>query len=251
MVSESPVKTAAEKVYGKRPTMGPRELLSIPLFTRPHFPKIIAPIVVHDPAACKAFMSMRDTGLRHVGLFLHKMAGQDMLTLDEENIKFNDASQLYHVGVLAEVIRLIKRQKGVELTFLCHHRIRWNSVIETEPLLRLATEPVYEPPADVSSELVKAYSLSVIETMKELLRIGSFYKEQLELLLESVDVNNPYHLADLGACLTTADPVSLQEVLEQGDIVERLRLTLNLLKKDLETTKVSRHIHKQIEEKRF
>lgn len=150
--------------------------------------------------------------------------------------------------MLAEVIRVATRQKGVELTFLCHHRIRWTNVLSSDPLLTLATEPVLEPPADLSSELIKAYSLSVIETMKELLRLGSFYKEQLELLLESVDVNNPYHLADLGACLTTADPASLQDVLEETDIAERLRLTLELLKKDLETTRVSRRIHKQIEE---
>eukprot|EP00171_Calliarthron_tuberculosum_P014903 IDg14903t1 len=238
----------AEKVFGKRPAMAPQELLSIPLFSRPHFPKIIAPIVVHDQAACRAFLSMRDTGLRHVGLFLHKKAGREMLMDEAHSLRFNDSDQLHRVGVLAEVIRLANRQKGVELTFLCHHRIRWTSVIESDPLLRLATEPIVEPPADVSSELVKAYSLSVIETMKELLRLGSFYKEQLELLLESVDVNNPYHLADLGACLTTAEPSALQEVLEEADIVERLRLTLALLKKDLETTKVSRRINRQIEE---
>lgn len=226
--------------------MEPQDLLSIPLFTRPHFPKIIAPIVIHDPAACKAFASLRDTGLRHVGLFLHKQAGIDLLPHD--NYPFNDPEQLHKVGVLAEVIRLTPRQKGVELTFLCHHRIKWHSVVSSDPLLTLATQPIHEPPADLSNDLIKAYSLSIIETMKELLRLGSFYKEQLELLLESVDVNNPYHLADLGACLTTADPASLQDVLEQTDIAERLRLTLELLKKDLETTRVSRRIHKQIEE---
>lgn len=238
----------SEQVVGRRPTMEPQDLLSIPLFARPHFPKIIAPIIVHDPAACKAFISLRDTGLRHVGLFLHKAAGIDLLPNHQHALPFNDHTQLHRVGVLAEVIRLAPRQKGVELTFLCHHRIRWTSVVSDKPLLTLATEPIREPPADVSSQLIKAYSLSVIETMKELLRLGSFYKEQLELLLESVDVNNPYHLADLGACLTTADPASLQDVLEETDIAERLRLTLELLKKDLETTRVSRRIHKQIEE---
>lgn len=238
---------SAEQVVGRRPKPEKRDLLSIPLFTRPHFPKIIAPIIVHDPAACKAFTSLRDTGLRHVGLFLHKQAGLDPIP-DHTQYPFNDADQLHRVGVLAEVIRVAPRQKGVELTFLCHHRVRWTSVVSSQPLLTLATEPVLEPPADLSSDHIKAYSLSVIETMKELLRLGSFYKEQLELLLESVDVNNPYHLADLGACLTTADPASLQDVLEETDIAERLRLTLELLKKDLETTRVSRRIHKQIEE---
>lgn len=146
-----------------------------------------------------------------------------------------------------EVSQLAPRQKGVDLTFLCHHRIRRHSVVPKDALLTLATKTIKEPPADLS-DLIKVSSLSFIETMKELLRPGSFYEEQLELLLESVDVNNPHHLADLGACFTTADQASLQDVLEQTDISERLRLALELLKKDLETTLVSRRIQKQIEE---
>lgn len=239
----------SESVVGRRPIPEKRDLLSIPLFTRPHFPKIIAPIIVHDPQVCKAFTSLRDTGLRHVGLFLHKQAGSESISSSITEASFTDTEQLYKVGVLAEIIRVSPRQKGTELTFLCHHRIRWTGIKSNKPLLTLSTEPIIDIPIDKNDNLqVKAYCLSIIETMKELLRLGSFYKEQLELLLESVDINNPYHLADLGACLTTGDPSDLQNVLEEVDINERLRLTLELLKKDLETTKVSRKIHKQIEE---
>ncbi|PXF41944.1 Lon protease [Gracilariopsis chorda] len=213
IVPPTPSSTSSEQVVGRRPAIEPRDLLSIPLFTRPRFPKIIAPIIVHDPAACKAFASLRDTGLRHVGLFLHKQAGIDLVPT-EHSYPYNDAEQLHRVGVLAKIIRHMPRQKGVELTLLCHHRIRWTRVVSSEPLLTLHTEPI----ADLGSDLIKAYSLSVIETMKELLRLGSFYKEQLELLLESVDVNNPYHLADLGVCLTMGKPcISSRRARGNGD----------------------------------
>lgn len=179
-----------------------------------------------------------------MGLFLNRCAYETDL-----KASYTDASQLHRTGVLAEVVRLAPRQRGVELTLLCHHRIRWTKVVEEKPLLKLDTVPVEELKGQiVKSQEVRAYSLAVIETMKELLQLGSFYKEQLELLLESVDVNNPYHLADLGACLTTADPLALQEVLEETSVVERLSKTLSLLKADLDTTRVQRKIHKQIEE---
>lgn len=146
------------------------------------------------------------------------------------------------------MIRLAPRQKGMELTFLCHHRIRWKSVASKNPLLVLRMEPVIEKQTDIHALEVRALSLAVVETLKELLQLGAFYKEQLELLLESVDMNNPYQLADLGACLTTADPQRLQEVLEEMDLVERLSKTLSLLKSELETIKVQRKINKQIED---
>jgi ATP-dependent Lon protease len=253
LVSSSPQSSSGlpEQAYGRRPPLEPRELLSLPLFSRPHFPKIIAPIIITDRAACAAITSMREGALKHVGLFLHRSAAADQSQYygyDPESADFRDPQHLHKVGVLAEVIRMAPRQSGVELTFLCHHRVRWTGVASTDPLMTLMTEPVHEPPVDPQNAIIKAYSLSVIETMKESLRLGSFYKEQLELLLQTVDVKNPYQIADLGACLTTADPEKLQQVLEETDLAERLRLTLALLKADLETTRVSRRIHKQIEE---
>jgi ATP-dependent Lon protease len=194
---------------------------------------------------------MRDGSLKYVGLFLHRPAAADQSQYygyDPESADFRDPTHLHKVGVLAEIIRMAPRQKGVELTFLSHHRVRWTGVTSTDPLMTLMTEPVHEPPVDPHNDIIKAYSLSIIETMRESLRLGSFYKEQLELLLQTVDVKNPYQIADLGACLTTADPEKLQQVLEETDLAERLRLTLALLKADLETTRVSRRIHKKIED---
>lgn len=74
-----------------------------------------------------------------------------------------------------------------------------------------------------------------MEAMKDLLGQGSFCKDQ-STVLESVDVNNLYHLADLSNCVTTADPTSLQDVLEETGVLGRLRLTLLLQRKDLDKT---------------
>lgn len=246
----SPNSGSPEAAFGKRPPLETRELLSIPLFARPHFPQIVAPIVIEDGDIASAVLAQRDSGLKHVGLFLHKEAGNSSSSTDvfPSADDYKNPDMLHKVGVLAEIVRMAPRPKGVELTFLCHHRIRWNNVIEHDPLLKLHTDPVRDVKVDPHDEMIKAYSLSVIETMKESLRLGSFYKEQLELLLQNVDVKHPGQIADLGACLTTAEPLKLQQVLDEVDIAERLRLTLELLKADLETTRVTRRIHKQIED---
>eukprot|EP00871_Galdieria_phlegrea_P002442 jgi/Galph1/3199/GphlegSOOS_G1838.1 len=265
----------------------PAELPAIPLFRRPLFPGVVAPVTVSDPTACEAFINLFRSGFRYVGLFLHRNAGEigspwsedgrksssatDWRTFSEQEEThmtgksddksdyssskdsnrhplFTNPSELYRVGVLAELFRVIPRPTGIELTFLCHHRIRWTSVAKIKPILYLNTEPIQEEPVNIHDPQVRAYALAIVETLKEIMNTGSLYKEQLQLLLESVDVNNPYQLADLGASLTSADPQSLQEVLEAVRLEERLTKTLNLLKTELETARVQQKINKQIEE---
>ncbi|KAK4530215.1 hypothetical protein CCYA_CCYA03G1072 [Cyanidiococcus yangmingshanensis] len=235
------------------------ELPCIPLYRRPLFPGIVAPILVQDSAACEAFLAMREGGNRFAGLFLHKTAGQSRRQSAEDDNGAvlqpdglmrgaPDPDQLFKVGVIGELLRMAPRPKGLELTYMCHHRIRATGVARREALLFLHTEPVREERVEQTTS-IRAYSLAVVETLRELLSAGSLYKEQLELLLESVDVNNPYHLADLGACLaSTADAAALQEILEEPRLEERLSKTLGLLKSELETIRVQRKISRQIEE---
>ena len=239
------------------------DLPCVPLYRRPLFPGIVAPILVQDAAACEAFLSLKDGGNRYAGLFLHRQAGQVRRQLGEADEASTlspppppdsvgagapDPELLYKVGVIGELLRVAPRPKGLELTFMCHHRIRSLGAVRKEALLFLNTEPIVEERVEPTTS-IRAYSLAVVETLRELLSAGSLYKEQLELLLESVDVNNPYHLADLGACLSsTAEPAVLQEVLEEPILEERLSKTLALLKSELETIRVQRKINKQIEE---
>lgn len=71
----------------------------------------------------------------------------------------------------------------------------------------------------------------------------------MQIFLERVDMNNPSTLADMGAAVTTGEGEALQEVLEETNVEARLRRTLELLKKELELSRVQSKISKQAEEK--
>ncbi|KAK4336937.1 hypothetical protein RND71_044091 [Anisodus tanguticus] len=62
-------------------------------------------------------------------------------------------------------------------------------------------------------------------------------------------IDNPVYLSDLGAALTGSDPEELQEVLNETNIPKRLYLTLGLLKKEFELSKLQQKIGKEVEEK--
>lgn len=95
----------------------------------------------------------------------------------------------------------------------------------------------------------KAYTLEIVSTIKEIVKLNPLFKEQMQIFLDRVDMNNPSTLADMGAAVTTGEGEALQEVLEETNVEARLRRTLELLKKELELSRVQSKISKQAEEK--
>ena len=62
-------------------------------------------------------------------------------------------------------------------------------------------------------------------------------------------MDNPVYLSDLGAALTAGDTAELQEVMAETNIPRRLTLTLSLLKKEYELSKLQQKIGKEVEDK--
>jgi Lon-like ATP-dependent protease len=103
--------------------------------------------------------------------------------------------------------------------------------------------------AENESNHRKAYTLEIVSTIKEIVKLNPLFKEQMQIFLDRVDMNNPSTLADMGAAVTTGEGEALQEVLEETNVEARLRRTLELLKKELELSRVQSKISKQAEEK--
>ncbi|TYH52143.1 hypothetical protein ES332_D09G007700v1 [Gossypium tomentosum] len=67
-------------------------------------------------------------------------------------------------------------------------------------------------------------------------------------LYHIVDFNFP-RLADFGAAISGANKLQCQQVIEELDVHKRLQLTLELVKKEMEISKIQYSIAKAIEEK--
>ena len=73
----------------------------------------------------------------------------------------------------------------------------------------------------ITDEL-KAYSISIITTIKELLKLNPLFKEELQIFLGHSDFTEPGKLADFAVALTTASREELQDVLETFDMETRI-----------------------------
>lgn len=101
------------------------------------------------------------------------------------------------------------------------------------------------------TEEVKAFTQEVIKTIRDIINLNPLYRESLHHMLAQGQrvVDNPVYLSDLGAALTGAEPKDLQAVLEEMDIPKRLMMSLSLLKKEYELSKLQQKIGKEVEEK--
>jgi ATP-dependent Lon protease len=94
---------------------------------------------------------------------------------------------------------------------------------------------------------IKAYAVAVINTIKELIPLNPLYGEEFKLFLDNFHPNDPSHLADFAASLTTSAKAEQQEILDTIDLLTRLRRVHILISKELELAKAQTHIRKQVE----
>ena len=218
----------------------PESLLVIPLQERPVFPKMTVPVAIDNPEMVKHIIKQVEDGQRFVALVLQRPS--------EENEQEQDVPKLYHVGTVAEIIRMAKSDSGREIQVLLTaiQRCKVKHVIQETPTIRVKVEHV--PETEMSeNEDMKAYSLSVVRCIKELIQLNPLYKEELSIFMQHSNLQDPGRLCDFAAALTTAKPEQLQEILETFRIRDRLKKVLALLKHELEITQLQARINSEIE----
>ncbi len=216
----------------------PDKINFIPLVRRPFFPAMAAPILVEPGPFFEVLKQVMRTKHKYIGLLLTKNEEQDL-----NKVTFKD---LYQVGVLGKILRILPmEQGGVQIVLNMEKRL---TVVKPEPGKHLKAKVAYqEDDAKEFTDEIKAYSISIITTIKELLKLNPLYKEELQIFLGHSDFAEPGRLADFAVALTTASREELQEVLETFDLHSRINKALVLLKKELDLTLLQSSINQKLE----
>lgn len=226
-------------------TLLPKILPLFPLAERPLFPKTMHPLVFTDKRIIKAIMEARDKSSNYIGLALIKSDGIDPPKVSADSIK-----DLYKVGVVAKILQVAPLVPGQPLQILVQvlERFEVIAALSNEIPFRVKVEYKYDKKVDVNDEM-KAYSVTIINSLKELVTLNPLFKEQLNMLMTQMNVYEPGILADMSATLTTASGEELQQVLETYNVRERVEQVLVLIKKELEISKLQSGINKRINER--
>lgn len=218
---------------------GPDQVFVMPLTRRPFFPGMAAPVVIEPGPFYEVLKMVAKTDHKCIGLFLTKK--------EDANVYKVGFEDLFKVGVLARILRIIPmEQGGAQVVLNMEKRISVKKPIRSKYLR--ANVRYYEEGSGKLTKELKAYSISIITTIKELLKLNPLFKEELQIFLSHSDFTEPGKLADFAVALTTAGRDELQEVLETFDLHSRIDKALLLLKKELDLSKLQNSITQKMEQ---
>lgn len=218
----------------------PSQVFIVPLNKRPFFPGMAAPIVIEPGPYYEVLKALAKSDHKCMGLFLTKQEDANLY-----KVGFED---LYSVGVLARILRIIPiDQGGAQVVLNMEKRISIRKPVKGGKYLRALVDYHEDQSSSKLSKELKAYSISIITTIKELLKLNPLFKEELQIFLGHSDFTEPGKLADFAVALTTASREEMQDVLQTFDLQGRIDKALMLLKKELDLSKLQNSINQKIE----
>ena len=175
-------------------TMPP--VVVFPFATRPIFPGIFQPCEVIDPRLVAALTAAKASHHPYVGVFLPRDKGEaGKGDSGKDVVPINDPSELHEVGTLASIMRLSPTPQGAQVLLVGGRRVTIDKVIKSpssggdvlEVKVKEAADEA-EPAGDTPS-VAKAYAMEVMQTIKEILKLNPFFKEQMQMILERTEVH--------------------------------------------------------------
>ncbi|MEW8013472.1 MAG: endopeptidase La [Candidatus Sedimenticola endophacoides] len=216
----------------------PATIHLLPVTTRPFFPGQAVPLLMdadHWAATIKA-AEREDHGI--LGIIM----------VDANTSESATPKHFRRIGTACRVHRVQKVEGRLQVLVECLQRFEVERFISgSAPFsaqVRYFSEPLESPASDI-----KAYAMAVINTIKELVPLNPLYGEELRIFLDRMGPDDPSHLADFAASLTTADKYQLQEVLEAVDLMPRMEKVLELLNNELELARAQHEIRQSVEER--
>ncbi|HXH73291.1 MAG TPA: endopeptidase La [Mariprofundaceae bacterium] len=216
----------------------PPHLIILPLSNRPLFPGLVVPLVYEGSEMAEVVKEMAKHHEQYVGLVLVR----------DENKPFAP-DNLYDVGVVARMAKAVEIQgHGLHLVVECLRRFRIEHFVSNDNPIRVAVRYHAETSYKDNIEL-RAYTVAIINTIKELLKHNPLYEEELRLFASRFGVDEPNRLADFAASLTTASREDLQDILETYPIFDRMKKVISLLNREMNVSKVQSRIRENINER--
>ncbi|XP_043720503.1 lon protease homolog, mitochondrial-like isoform X2 [Telopea speciosissima] len=228
-------------------------VLALPLPHRPLFPGFYMPIYVKDPKLLAALVESRKRQAPYAGAFLLKdEPGTDpsLASGSETEKNINDLkgkelfNRLHEVGTLAQITSI----QGDQVVLIGHRRLRITEMVDEDPLT-VKVDHLKEKPYNKDDDVIKATHFEVISTLRDVLKTSSLWRDHYQTYTQHIGDFNVPRLADFGAAISGANKLQCQQVLEELDVLNRLKLTLELVKKEMEISKIQESIAKAIEEK--
>ncbi len=210
----------------------------LPLSERPFFPPQVAPLILNEEPWLTTLDSIMDNRTRVIGLVLAK----------EEPGPSIKPEEFYEYGTLVRIHHPHREEGRVQFIAQGLQRFRIKKWISTE-IPFVAQVEYFDEVVINPDEEIRAYSMAVINALKELMPLNPLFSEELKYFLARFNSNDPSPLADFAASLTTSSKEDMQEILATVPLIERMQKVVALIHKELEVAKLHNQIRAQVDSK--
>jgi len=208
----------------------------LPVTSRPFFPGQAVPLIMEEKHWGPTFASMTEQSTNVLGIVL----------ADSKTAETATPKEFSNIGVVGHIHRIqqIEDRLQVMVEFVQRFKIE-KLLTDTDPFL---AQVEYMPePKDKHTKEIKAYALAIINTIKELVPLNPLYSEELRMFVDRIGPDDPSHLADFAASLTSSSNKQLQGVLETIELLPRMEKVMILLSNELEMAKTQSQIRQSVE----
>lgn len=209
----------------------------LPQTERPFFPGQAIPLLIDPDTWGETIEAATEKANGIIGLLLSQ-------TRRDEETGVRD---FYTMGTACRIHRVGKMDGRMQVLLEGLQRFRVTEWVTTKAPFSARVEYFPEEQYEEIPD-IKAYAVSIINTIKELIPLNPLYGEEFKLFVEHFHPNDPSHLADFAASLTTSARKEQQQVLEAVDLLTRMKRVHVLINKELELAKAQAEIRKQVEE---
>lgn len=239
----------------------------------PMFPTFMKVFEVTDPKLIKLLEWKLSCRQPYAGVFLRK--AQD-ITNNVSEVK--DLNEFHPVGTFIKITEVNRMPDKFQFVGTAHRRIRIERQLKYERVAKPSTDKrsrkklreiqnilrdpdcnvlmvqvknVDEEQPDLNSAEYKAVTMEIVKTIRDIIMMNSLIRENLQQLLgNNLRINdNPSYLADLAASITSSKPDELQEIMEEKNVFNRLKLALQLLMKEKQLLELQQKIGLDVESK--
>jgi ATP-dependent Lon protease len=219
--------------------MMPTRMYVLPVSNRPFFPAQVQPIMVNQNP-------WQET-LKRVGETDHKVLGICFVDEQESEQDIPGSEELETMGCAVRVHQAQHESGKVQFIAQGLQRFRIVQWLRRKPPYLVEVEYPKEPKEDPDE--LKAYTLAIISTIKELLRTNPLYGEDVKQYLSRFGPDDSSPLADFGASMTSAPGQELQDVLNTVPLLRRMEKVLLLMRKEQEVARLQSEISEEVNAK--
>ncbi|MEJ2426061.1 MAG: endopeptidase La [Candidatus Thiodiazotropha sp.] len=238
---QNPIDESVEVISGHdlaRPNeVMPNIIHLLPVSARPFFPGQAVPLLMEQAHWEATMEAVSESPHMLLGVVLSVAETAESATPDT----------FKKIGTVCRVHRIQRSEGRLQVLVECLQRFRIKKV--ANPKTPFTAQIEYIPEPQSSGKEIKPYAVAIINTIKELLPLNPLYAEELRMFLDRFGPEDPSHLTDFAASLTTSDKFQLQAVLETIELLPRMEKVLELLHRELELVKAQASIRKTVEER--